>query len=213
MAGESLADLSKLGIYGDILSHRDYPKAIAKLDYVAIKQSVFPFIKFKGIDVVLGPEMRSTGEVMGIDRSPQGGFYRAQIASSNSLPQSGTVFFSIRDADKEEGAVLAKLLLASGFQIVATKGTASFLKARGLPVETVNKVREGSPHIVDRLKAGGICMVVNTPEGSGPHLDSRTIRSKATELRLPLFTTIAAAEAAIESIAQVKKGAPLAILS
>ncbi len=203
MTGETLEEIHALGLYGDILKFRDYPAASGQIPYVAIKESVFPFVKFQGVDTVLGPEMRSTGEVMGIDRDAAGAFIRAQVATGMELPTSGAIFFSLRDEDKDSALALAKKMAELGFEIVATRGTAAFLAENGLESRVINKVREGSPHIVDELLAGKIDIVVNTPEGTGPFLDSRTIRSTSTQLSLPLFTTIAAASSAVEGIAQV----------
>ena len=178
-----------------------------------MKESVFPWAKFRGVDTVLGPEMRSTGEVMGIDRSASGGLYRAQKAIGMALPTKGSVFVSVTDEDKDSAFFLAERLRRLGFEIVATSGTAAFLSQRGVPSRVVRKVREGSPHVVDELAVGKINMVINTPEGSGPMLDSRTIRSTSTELSLPLFTTIAAAAAAVAAIEQTSKGAEMGVCS
>ena len=208
MAGESLASLHEGGDFGDILRFMDYLEAVKSIPYVAIKESVFPFAKFRGVDVVLGPEMRSTGEVMGIDTTAAGAFVRAQKAAGMALPTSGKVFVSLRDDDKEESLPMVETLSRAGFKLVATKGTAAFLRQHRIEAETINKVRDGSPHIVDSLVAGDISMVINTPEGTGPgsHRDSRSIRSTATELSIPLFTTIAAAEAAARAIELTKSG-------
>lgn len=200
MAGETLPALSDSKVYGPIMAFKNYASLITKMPYVAIKQSVFPFIKFPGSDVVLGPEMRSTGEVMGIDKDAAGGFSRAQKGSYNALPTSGVAFLSVKDQDKEASLSVAKELKKSGFTILATKGSSEFLNQNGIEVEVINKVREGSPHVVDRLLEGKINLVINTPEGTGPLLDSRTIRSTAVQMKVPLFTTLAAADAAIKAI-------------
>lgn len=204
MAGESLEEVDKLGLYGSVLLYRDYLRAISRIKYVAIKESVFPFAKFRGVDTILGPEMKSTGEVMGIDKEAWGGFVRAQKGIGMELPASGTVFLSLREEDKPALFGIAKKLIDCGFSLIATSGTAQFLENKGIKVEAINKVREGSPHIVDALYEGRIDMVINTPEGTGPLLDSRSIRSTATELSLPLFTTVSAAEVAVESISNLK---------
>ena len=203
MAGEALTEIKD---YGDILRFGNYPEAVKGVPYVAVKESVFPFVKFRGVDALLGPEMRSTGEVMGIDNNVEGGFVRAQHATGMSLPQSGSVFLSIKNADKEASIEVAKRLSSIGFDLVATEGTAAFLSKNGIEASSINKVRDGSPHIVDSLSAGKIAMVINTPEGTGPLLDSRTIRSTATELNIPLFTTISAAQAATGAIEKIKGG-------
>ncbi len=206
MAGHSLASIEQQQTFGRIALFGDYQKAISKIPYVAVKKSVFPFVKFRGIDTVLGPEMRSTGEVMGIDLNVGGAFSKAQEGAGTKLPTSGVVFMSIRDGDKERILPLAKKLHSFGFSLIGTVGTARFLNNEGLPVKTINKVREGSPHVVDDLINGKIQIVINTPEGTGPHLDSRSIRSTATELNLALFTTSAAAEAAVNGIEQLIAG-------
>ncbi|MCC6219788.1 MAG: carbamoyl-phosphate synthase large subunit [Deltaproteobacteria bacterium] len=213
MAGETLRQLHDSAEYGDILRFENYALAISDLNYVAVKESVFPFIKFHGVDALLGPEMRSTGEVMGIDRTFAGGFYRAQVAAGATLPLKGTVFLSLRDEDKDESLDYTRKLKSMGFKLVATSGTAQFLRKHDIEVESINKVREGSPHIVDALLAGEVDLVINTPEGSGPLLDSRTIRTTASDLRLPLFTTVAAARAAVEAIEQMSLGDRLDVLS
>lgn len=174
--------------------------------YSSVKACVFPFNKFPGVDVILGPEMRSTGEVMGIDNDFGGAFLRAQYAAGIKLPTSGKVFLSVVDRDKGEMLELASVLLELGFTICATEGTANYLKKNHIPVETVRKVREGSPHVVDALGAGEISLVINTPEGSGSQLDSRSIRLVASECRVPTYTTIAAARAAVAAIATIKMG-------
>ena len=177
----------------------------------AVKACVFPFSKFPGVDTILGPEMKSTGEVMGIHSNFAGAFAKSQFAAKNILPQSGKVFLSVMNDDKPELLQLAKKLSALGFELVATHGTAAMLRQHGLQVEMVNKVRQGSPHVVDMLGRGEISLVINTPEGSGPALDSRTIRIVANELGVPTFTTIAAASAGIDAIAMVKSGEYLKI--
>jgi carbamoyl-phosphate synthase large subunit len=213
MAGETLAELSKNKVYGELLSFKDYEKAISKYNYVAVKESVFPFTKFKGADALLGPEMRSTGEVMGIDKNAAGGFMRAQLGAGLKIPTSGTALITVRDLDKEVAIEIARSLWELGFKIVATAGTASFFKEHGIPAEKVNKVREGSPHIVDLLKGKEVTMVINTPEGSGSMLDSKPIRQTAIEQGIALFTTIDAASAAVEAIKKVKSGYEFGVCS
>ena len=180
-------------------------------DICAVKACVFPFSKFPGVDTILGPEMKSTGEVMGVHSSFAGAFAKSQFAAKNNLPQSGKVFLSVMDDDKPEMLQLAKKLHVLGFELVATRGTAAIIRQCGLAVEVVNKVREGSPHVVDMLGRGEISLVINTPEGSGPALDSRTIRIVANELGVSTFTTIAAASAGVDAIALVKSGEYLTI--
>ncbi len=172
--------------------------------YVSVKASVFPFSKFPGVDTILGPEMKSTGEVMGIHANFGGAFAKSQFASNTGLPSAGKIFLSIRDRDKEPLPMMVKRLTGLGFSVVATKGSAQFLKDQGIEVEIVNKVREGSPHIVDMLGRGEIVMVINTPEGWQPVMDSKSIRIVANEMRIPTYTTIAAGRAVSEALQMVK---------
>ena len=213
MGGESLEKLHELGKYGNVLQFTDYRKAVSTIPYVAIKESVFPFVKFYGADTVLGPEMRSTGEVMGIDREAPGGLIRAQIATGTPLPESGEVFVSVCDEDKEPILATIFKLKELGFTFVATNGTAAFLNGHGIESRSINKVREGSPHVVDEIFGGKIDLLINTPEGTDPILDSRTIRSTAVQLSLPVFTTVAAADAAVRGIERLKSGQVLDVCS
>lgn len=206
MAGETLRQIDESGAFGKVLAFLNYQQAISSMNYIGVKKSVFPFVKFRGVDTVLGPEMRSTGEVMGVDVTIGGSFARAERAAGSQLPTSGTVFVSVRDEDKASILPVAIKLVSLGFQLIATAGTANYLKQHGLPVAIVKKVSEGSPHIVDELLNGSVHMVINTPEGLGPLLDSRSIRSKATELNLPLYTTVAGAAAAVIGIEEQRSG-------
>jgi carbamoyl-phosphate synthase large subunit len=171
--------------------------------YVAVKASVFPFSKFPGVDTVLGPEMKSTGEVMGLHVDFAGAFAKSQYASSIFLPANGKIFLSVKDSDKEHLPAIVERIVKVGYSVVATKGTAQFLREKGFIVEEVNKVREGSPHVVDMLGKGEIALVINTPEGWKPVMDSRSIRLVANELRVPTYTTIAAAKALSEALTMV----------
>jgi carbamoyl-phosphate synthase large subunit len=174
--------------------------------HVSVKEAVFPFIKFPGVDTILGPEMKSTGEVMGIDFSFALAFAKAQIAAGTLLPVEGKVFLSVRDHDKAIAVPITRRLVENGFSVIATRGTAAYLQKAGLSVETVNKVADGSPHIVDALRAGEIAMVINTTDGAQSVTDSFSIRRTALECRVPYFTTIAAAGAAAEGIAHLREG-------
>lgn len=171
--------------------------------YVAVKSPVFPFKKFEGVDTILSPEMKSTGEVMGVDESFGGAFARAQYGSSTVLPTTGTVFISLADEDKEDAVALAKEFTDLGFKIMATAGTAKLLLDAGIAVEIVRKVREGSPHVVDAIGEGRVHFIINTPEGSGHLLDSKSIRLVANELNVPTYTTMAGAFAAAEAIKMI----------
>jgi carbamoyl-phosphate synthase large subunit len=194
MAGKSLADL---GFTREIVPQ-----------HVSVKEAVFPFLKFPGVDTVLGPEMKSTGEVMGIGDSFGEAFAKAELAAGTVLPQSGTVFISVRPEDLDGAVVVARRLRDFGFRLLATSGTADAIAAAGVAVDVVNKVSEGSPHVVDVLKQGAIALVVNTPQADAQMLrDSFSIRRTALERKIPYFTTIAGAQAAAEAIAVLRRGA------
>ncbi len=169
--------------------------------YYAVKEAVFPFVKFPGVDTILGPEMKSTGEVMGVGRSFGEAFVKSQIAASTKLPKDGTVFLSVKDQDKPKCVEVAKGLVELGFKLVATKGTAAYLAERGIAVQPVNKVTEGRPHIVDMIKNNEIALVVNTVEEKRSAVaDSRSIRTTALSARVTVYTTIAGAWAAVEGM-------------
>ncbi|MEE9182634.1 MAG: carbamoyl-phosphate synthase large subunit, partial [candidate division NC10 bacterium] len=173
--------------------------------HVAVKEAVLPFVKFPGVDAILGPEMKSTGEVMGIDRDFGRAFAKSQIAASGPLPLHGTVFLSVRDPDKPQLTPLGQAFAELGFHILATDGTARRLQKAGIPTERVYKVTEGvRPHIVDRMQSGEIVLVVNTPEGRTSRLDSYSIRRTAITQGIPCFTTMAAAHAAVQGIRALK---------
>src|SRR3984893_5004200 len=171
--------------------------------HVAVKESVFPFGRFPGVDTILGPEMKSTGEVMGIDTNFAMAFAKASLAASSNLPASGLVFISVRDEDKTNLEPIVRGLVAMGFDLIATTGTSHYIQKLGLECERVNKVLEGSPHVVDAMKQNRIAMVINTPDASGTK-DSFSIRRTALELRLPYFTTMAGANAAVHGIEALK---------
>jgi carbamoyl-phosphate synthase large subunit len=177
-----------------------------KLDHVAVKEAVFPFARFPGVDPILGPEMRSTGEVMGIDRDFAMAFGKSQIGSGQSLPTSGTVFVSVKDADKERMVVPVRQLEAMGFKIIATRGTKRHLEANGVTCEVVNKVLEGRPHIVDAMKNGDVALVFNTTEGAKALSDSKDIRRTALLHHIPYYTTLAGAVAVTRAIKALKAG-------
>ncbi len=176
------------------------------LDHVGVKEAVFPFARFPGVDTVLGPEMRSTGEVIGLDRNFDIAFAKSQIGGGTKVPTSGTVFVSVRDGDKERVLEAMRLLSGLGFKIMATGGTARYLEARGLPAQKINKVSEGRPHVVDRIKNGGIQLVFNTTEGSQALADSRSLRRAALLHKVPYYTTLAGALAAAQGIKAYKGG-------
>ena len=191
MAGEKLADLN---------FDPQMP------DQYSVKEAVFPFARFSGVDTVLGPEMRSTGEVMGIDRTFPGAFAKSQLGGGTLVPTGGTVFISVRDSDKDEAVAPAKRLESLGFKIIATGGTADHLQEAGVAVTRVNKVHEGRPHIVDEMKNGGVQLVFNTTEGAQSLTDSFDIRRTALTSKIPYYTTLAGARAAAQGIESLSKG-------
>jgi carbamoyl-phosphate synthase large subunit len=172
-------------------------------EHVCVKEAVFPFIKFPDVDTLLGPEMKSTGEVMGIDRKFGTAFAKAQIAAGMNLPLSGKVFISVRDEDKEGMLSAARMLRDCGFSFVATRGTASFLAGHDVPATPVLKINEGRPHVADLIKNGEIALVINTPIGAQSKADSYYIRRTALVYNVPYFTTLAAARAVAHAIADL----------
>jgi carbamoyl-phosphate synthase large subunit len=175
-------------------------------NHVAVKEAVFPFARFPGVDTLLGPEMRSTGEVMGLDRSFAVAFAKSQIAGGTKVPESGTAFVSVKDTDKAKIVAPAKKLLEMGFELIATGGTARYLTEQGLAVRTINKVLEGRPHIVDEIKNGGVALVFNTTEGAQAVADSMSLRRAALMMKVPYYTTVAGARAAVLGIDAIRKG-------
>jgi len=174
--------------------------------HISVKEAVLPFARFPGVDPVLGPEMRSTGEVMGLDTNFGRAFAKSQIGAGIRLPTAGTVFISVRDGDKDLVEGPARELLDMGFSLVATRGTARTLEAAGLPVKTINKVREGRPHVVDAMKNGEIHLVFNTTDGAQALADSSSIRRAALTMKVPYYTTMEGAAAAAQAIAALRAG-------
>ena len=173
---------------------------IRSREYFSVKSPVFPFSKFRGVDTILGPEMRSTGEVMGISRNFGLAFAKAQDAAGQRLPRSGTVFISVNDHDKRHLIGLARDLSAAGLRLIATRGTAAAIAAAGIPVEPVYKVNEGRPNIVDLIKTGKVNLIINTPLGRESFYDEKSIRRAAVRYMMPCITTISAATAAARGI-------------
>ena len=169
-------------------------------DHIAIKEAVFPFTRFSGIDVILGPEMKSTGEVMGLDTDFGRAFAKAQLGAGQALPTSGIVFISVKDKDKSPILALGRQLASIGFAILATGGTAQAFREAGIPVERINKVKEGRPHIVDSMKNGEVDLVFNTTSGATDIADSRSLRQTAVANRIPYYTTVAGARATVAAI-------------
>ncbi|MBL9011385.1 MAG: carbamoyl-phosphate synthase large subunit [Alphaproteobacteria bacterium] len=191
MAGETLASF---GLVKKTLKH------------IAVKEAVFPFARFPGVDTVLGPEMRSTGEVMGLDTQFDRAFAKSQIAGGTIVPTAGTAFVSVREDDKPFLVEPVAKLLEMGFRVIATGGTQSFLAEQGLKVERINKVLEGRPHIVDEMKNGNVQLVFNTTEGAQALKDSFTLRRTALLMKIPYYTTVSGAAAAVRGIASVRAG-------
>jgi carbamoyl-phosphate synthase large subunit len=166
----------------------------------AVKEAVFPFARFPGVDTVLGPEMKSTGEVMGIDSSFEIAFAKSQLGGGTNVPRSGTVFVSVKDADKARILPAIRMLAALGFKTMATSGTQRYLAEQGVQAAKINKVLEGRPHIVDAIKNGGVQLVFNTTEGSAALADSRSLRHAALLHKVPYYTTLSGAVAAAQGI-------------
>jgi carbamoyl-phosphate synthase large subunit len=181
-------------------------EAKARRPHVAVKEAVFPFARFPGVDLILGPEMKSTGEVMGLDSDFGRAFAKSQLGGGTDLPLSGAVFVSVRDRDKEALIAPCRQLVAWGFELVATRGTARKLSAQGLPVTPVNKVQEGRPDVVDEMRSGRIQLVFNTTEGAQAIADSFSLRRTALTHGIPYYTTVAGARAAVQAIGTLREG-------
>jgi carbamoyl-phosphate synthase large subunit len=187
MVGKTLGDQ---GVKGEVVP-----------PYYSVKEAVFPFNKFPGVDPILGPEMRSTGEVMGTGRTFGEAMLKSQLGAGSRLPRRGTVCITVKNGDKERAVVVARDLVDLGFQLVATKGTAAAIADAGLPVRAVNKVKDGRPHIVDMVKAGEIQLVFTTVDETRTAIaDSRVIRTAALANRVTYYTTMAGCEAATEAL-------------
>ncbi|MFY9832681.1 MAG: carbamoyl-phosphate synthase large subunit, partial [Methylocystis sp.] len=202
--GKPIAKIAARVMAGEPLASFDLPGG--QLDHVGVKESVFPFARFPGVDTVLGPEMRSTGEVIGLDLSFAAAFAKSQLGAGARAPKGGNVFVSVRDADKERVVETIRLLTSLGFHAQATGGTARFLTERGIPTQKINKVSEGRPHIVDAIKNGSIQLVFNTTEGAQALADSRSLRQAALLHKVPYYTTLAGALAAAEGIKAYMSG-------
>jgi carbamoyl-phosphate synthase large subunit len=191
MAGKTLAEL---GVHKEIIP-----------EHVSVKESVFPFVKFPGVDTLLGPEMKSTGEVMGIDKEFGKAFAKAQLGANVTMPLSGKVFVSIKDADKHSILEPVRKMFDAGFEIVATSGTANFLDNNGIKTTAINKVAEGRPHCVDAIKSNQIALVFNTTFGTQSIIDSFSIRRSALMYNVAYFTTVAGISAAVDGILAMKR--------
>jgi carbamoyl-phosphate synthase large subunit len=198
MAGRTLA---QQGVHAGVIP-----------DYYSVKEAVFPFVKFPGVDTILGPEMKSTGEVMGVGRTFGEAFVKSQLAAGARLPETGTAFISVRDSDKLAVVAVARELVGLGFRLLATRGTAAVLSANGIAVNIINKVVEGRPHIVDMIKNGEVNLVVNTVEEKRSAVsDSRSVRTSAVQRRVTYYTTVAGARAACEGMRQTRTLVPYAL--
>jgi len=203
--GVPLAKLAALCMVGktlEELGQTDDPE----VKHVAVKESVFPFNRFAGVDVILGPEMKSTGEVMGMADDFPAAFAKSQLAAGVHLPRSGKVFISVKDDDKPGTVNLAKRLRGLGYQVISTSGTNRYLKNKGVDTELAKKVNEGRPHIVDKIVDGEIAMVINTTFGKQETADSFSIRREALVHGLPYYTTLQGARMAVEALEALSHG-------
>ena len=202
--GVPLAKLAMKVMAGRTLRDLDFLH-VPQCSHIAIKEAVFPFTKLGVADVLLGPEMRSTGEVMGIDQSFGWAFAKSQAATGMGIPLSGAALLSVKDADKPAALGIAQCLINLGFSITATKGTATFIEGHGITVQTVNKVNEGRPHIGDLIKNNKLAMVINTVSDKVSQEDSASIRTASVFNNVPYFTTMQGAQAAVLGIEAMKK--------
>ncbi|MBX7104435.1 MAG: carbamoyl-phosphate synthase large subunit [Gemmataceae bacterium] len=198
MVGKSL---DELGMHGEVTP-----------THFSVKESVFPFNKFPGTDIILGPEMRSTGEVMGIAETMPAAFAKSQLAASAALPATGTVFISVATRDKADAVPIARALAELGYKLIATRGTAAALRQEGIRVEEVRKVQEGRPNLIDLMKNGAVDLIINTPSGRGARTDEAKIRAAAVQHRVTCITTLAAAQAAVEACRTIRER-PLGVMA
>jgi carbamoyl-phosphate synthase large subunit len=205
--GLPVAKLACRVLLGERLADLRLPEETSN-GHVCVKEVVLPFDRFAGADSLLGPEMRSTGEVMGIARDFPTAFAKAQAAAGSQLPSEGTVFITVADGDKPAAFGIATTLHDLGFEIVATRGTAQAIRRMGIPVHPINKIGEGSPHVVDWIEQGKVDLVVNTPVGTGARTDGWEIRAAAVARRIPCITTMAGGMAAARAIAAARRGEP-----
>jgi carbamoyl-phosphate synthase large subunit len=202
--GEPIAKIASRIMAGETLASFGLVEKTFK--HIAVKEAVFPFNRFPGVDTVLGPEMKSTGEVIGLDTDFAMAFAKSQMGAGSKVPASGVAFVSVRDADKAHIVDSMRHLVAAGFTILATSGTQKYLVENGVPATKINKVLEGRPHIVDSMKNGGVQLVINTTDGAKSISDSRDIRRTALMGRIPYYTTIPGAIAAVAGIIAFQQG-------
>jgi len=205
--GIPLASIAARAMVGDTLASMGFTEEIVP-PYVAVKEAVFPFNKFREADPILGPEMRSTGEVMGLSDSFGSAFAKAQSAADNELPLEGAILITVNDTDKPTVAPIVRRFRDMGFRILATSGTAVFLRARGIPAELVLKVHEGRPNTVDAIVNGQVQLLINTPLGKRAQRDDYTMRQAAVEHRVAYTTTLSAASAACDAILALRFRSP-----
>jgi len=200
--GAPLAKIACRLMLGESLADQDIPELPS--DHVSVKEAVLPFARFAGADAVLGPEMKSTGEVMGVARDFPAAFAKAQAAAGVALPLEGSVFITVTDDDKAAATQIASRFHDLGFEIVATRGTAQAISRMGIPVRAINKIAEGSPHVVDLIRDGHVDLVINTPTGSGARSDGYEIRNAAVRGNVPCITTMTGASAVARAIHAVR---------
>ena len=201
--GVPLAGLAAKVMAGKTLKELEFTREIIP-PYKSVKEVVLPFVRFRGVDIILGPEMKSTGEVMGVDRDFGAAFAKAQEAASSTLPQKGTVFISVKNSDKEAMVPIASRLSQLGFHLVGTEGTAQALKKAGIKVKALKKLSEGSPNVTDLIHTSKIDLVINTPSGEKPRKDETVIRSLAVSKGVSCITTLEGATAALKGIEAMK---------
>jgi len=206
--GVPLAKLACRIMLGAKLDELDLPPECQALEHVSVKEAVLPFDRFAGTDPLMGPEMRSTGEVMGVAPDFPAAFAKAQAAAGAALPDGGTVFITVTDTDKAAASTVAVQFHDLGFRVVATSGTAQAISRMGVRVETLNKLGEGSPHVVDWIERGDVDLVINTPVGTGARTDGYEIRSAAVARGIPCITTLSGGIAAARAIAAARQGDP-----
>jgi carbamoyl-phosphate synthase large subunit len=205
--GVPLASIAARVMTGESLAAIGFTEEVRPA-YVSVKEAVFPFKKFREFDPILGPEMRSTGEVMGISDSFGAAFAKAQLAADNGLPSEGALFVTVNDSDKATATPIVRRFHELGFRIHATQGTATYLRARGIPVTRVFKVHEGRPHAIDLVVNGEVQLLINTPLGKHAQRDDYTIRQAAIAHRVPYTTTLSAASAACDAVLSLRSRQP-----
>jgi carbamoyl-phosphate synthase large subunit len=213
--GLALAKLACRIMLGEPIAALGLPREREGLgfgDHISVKEAVLPFDRFDGADAILGPEMRSTGEVMGIARDFPTAFAKAQAAAGSPLPLGGTAFISVTDSDKDGAFAIAQILHDNGFRILATRGTAAAIERMGVRAQALNKIGEGSPHVVDWIERGDVDLVVNTPTGSGARTDGWQIRRAAVTRAIPCLTTLAAGVSAARAISSARQSGPPPVL-